>query len=47
MSKLIRVPDKVHCALKRNEKLTGVKMGRQIEFKVFGKPSSVKRLGEL
>lgn len=45
-SKLVRVDGKTYKFLKDYQIRTGVPMGKQIRFKVFGKPSKIKRLGE-
>jgi hypothetical protein len=46
MSKLIRIDGKTYKVLKDISVKTGVPMGKQIKFKVFGKACKVKRLGE-
>jgi len=45
-SELVRVDGKTYKVLKDLQIRTGVPMGKQIKFKVFGKPAKVKRLGE-
>jgi hypothetical protein len=48
MSKLVRVSNKVWKKLKHEERHgCGLKMGKQVEFHVFGKPAKIKRLGEM
>jgi len=46
-TKLVRVDGKTYSVLKSLQVKTGVPMGKQIRFKVFGKPAKVKRLGEM
>jgi hypothetical protein len=46
-TKLIRVDGKTYSVLKDLQVKTGVPMGKQVKFKVFGKPCKVKKLGEL
>lgn len=36
-----------HDYLKKTMKNTGVPMGRQIDFKVFGKPAKIKKVGDM
>jgi len=45
-TELVRVDGKTYRVLKDIQVRTGVPMGKQIKFKVFGKPSKVKRLCE-
>ena len=45
-SALVRVDGKTYKILKEIQVKTGVPMGKQIRFKVFGRPCKVKRLGE-
>ena len=46
MSKLIRIDGKTYKVLKDISVKTGVPMGKQIKFKVFGKCANVKKVGE-
>jgi len=46
-SALVRVDGKTYRILKENQLRTGVPMGKQIRFKVFGVAPKVKRLGEM
>ena len=45
-SALVRVDGKTYKILKEIQVKTGVPMGTQIRFKVFGRPAKVKRVGE-
>ena len=45
-TELVRVDGKTYRVLKDIQLRTGVPMGKQIRFKVFGQPRKVKRLGE-
>ena len=45
-TELVRVDGKTYAVLKDIQVKTGVPMGKQIKFKVFGKSCKVKRLGE-
>jgi hypothetical protein len=41
---LVRIDKATYNELKRTQVRTGVPMGKQIRFKVFGKPAKVKKV---
>jgi hypothetical protein len=42
LTKLVRVDNATYRELKRNQVKTGVPIGKQVKFKVFGKATKVK-----
>jgi hypothetical protein len=44
MCKLVRVDKATYKELKKTQMNTGVPMGKQIKFKVFGKAAKVKKV---
>ena len=45
-TELVRIDRRTYCVLKDVQVRTGVPMGKQIRFKVFGQAKKVKRLGD-